>query len=109
MIFFKAEPPEFTSDHRKQLQDFLESDAGQVALAWIVHNAPQLLDGGDVNKTLVASGEVKGYHKALSELISLTYEKPGKSSDTASEAFPDLEDDSKWEEGSSVRPRQPKS
>lgn len=107
MTFYKSEPPEWTSDHRKLLQDFLESDAGQIALAWVAHNAPSLLDGSDVNKTLVASGEVKGFNRFLSELISLTYEKP-TSEAPASTSFPDLDDNSKWKDTDAERPRQPK-
>jgi hypothetical protein len=107
MTFFKSEPPEFTSLHRKALQDFLESETGQIALAWVAHNAPQLLDGTDVNRTLVASGEVKGFNRFLTELISLTFEQP-KKSEAASETFPDLDDDSKWDKSETERPRQPK-
>jgi hypothetical protein len=110
MTFIAQEPPEFNSDHCKILRDFLNSETGQIAIAWVVHNRPALLDGGDVNKTLVSCGEVKGFDRFLSELISLTYEKPVKT-EPENAAFPDLDNDAAWpKEGPEAeRPRQPKS
>lgn len=94
-MLLHREPPDWNSDHAKLLRDFLESEAGQLALAWVSHNAPTLLDGSDVHKTLVASGEVKGYGRALAELVSLTYEKP-KVEQEPTPNFPDLDDDAQW-------------
>jgi hypothetical protein len=90
-----SEPKDWTSDNRKQLQVFLESDTGQLALAWLASRAPELLDGTCVNRTLVASGCVKGYNKALTELVSLTREQPTEVLPPLE--YPDLDDDSKWD------------
>lgn len=112
MIPIQSEPSEWTSDDCKFLRDFLNSVSGQKALAWVSHNAPVLGDGGDVNKTLVTCGEVRGFGKALAELISLTYEKPLKVQDNAgvNETFPDLDNDAAWpaDGPAAERPRQPK-
>lgn len=95
MIFPTATTPAaWTSDHAKQLKTFLATDAGQLALQWVAHFCPPLLDGDHINKTLVASGAVKGYQDALSQLIALTYEQP--KDEVASDNYPSLDDDSAW-------------
>lgn len=107
MIPTQAEPPEWTSDHAKTLRDFLHSDTGRLALDWVEHNSPTLLDGSDVNRTLVSCGEARGFTRAVSELISLTYEKPVSTTTPAPE-FPDLDDDKQWNSETDERPREPK-
>lgn len=56
---------------------------------------PSLLDGSDVNKTLVASGVVKGWGDSLRALLNLTVEQPAPVK--APEAYPSLDDESAWE------------
>lgn len=89
------QPTEWTSDNRKILETFLESETGKLALAWVEFHAPKLLDGSDVNRTLVASGCVKGYADAVSELISLTGEQPPEVQPPNS--YPDLDNDALWD------------
>lgn len=89
-----AEPKDWTSEHRKILQGFLESETGQLTLAWLAAHSPELLDGSDVNKTLVASGCVKGYNKALSEILSLTREQPVEAAPAT--GYPDPDNDALW-------------
>jgi|GEM_PF-3955086 len=101
--FSSSQPADWDSVHAENLKAFLTSDSGQLALAWVSYFAPALLDGSDVNRTLVASGEVKGYTAALSNLLALTREAP-QPSKPAQEEFPDLEDDSKWDQSQNQRP-----
>lgn len=89
-------PSDWSSVHRKTLQDFLESETGRLTLQWLAYEAPELLDGCDVNKTLVASGAVKGYGKALENLFRLTKEQPAEVSAPSRTEYPSLDDDSAW-------------
>lgn len=105
MIFPPSKAPkEWTSEHAQLLKLALESDAVKLALDWVAFHAPKLLDGSDVNKTLVASGEVKGYSNALAELFSLTVEQPAEVAPP--ENYPDLDNDSLWPEKNPT-PNQP--
>jgi len=99
-----SQPPDWDSVHAENLRIFLRSDSGQLAMEWVSYFAPELLDGSDVNKTLVASGEVKGYTRAIGNLLSLTREAPQPAS-TPTDEFPDLDDNEKWSEEQNSRPR----
>lgn len=94
ILFDDAPPQEWNSEHAAALKAVLESDIVKLALQWVAFHGPKLLDGTDVNKTLVASGEVKGYSNAIKELFSLTREQPAEVQPP--EAYPSLDDDSKW-------------
>lgn len=98
MLFQQRALPEWSSDDAAQLKLFLESNVGQRALAHVLDEKPSLLDGSDVNKTLVASGNVRGFVLAIESLFRLTYEQPtqDKQADTD---YPDLDDESKWKDG----------
>ena len=85
---------EWTSVEAKALRDFLESDVGKKLLTLCALQAPSLLDGADVNKTLVASGERKGFDSLLEFLVNLTIESPSES--PVSKEYPDLDDDTQW-------------
>lgn len=94
IISFDTVPPEWTSDHAKSLRDFLESPAGALALEWTLYNSPALPDGSEVNKTLVSTGEYKGYVAALKSLINLTKEQPKEVQEELN--YPPLDDESAW-------------
>ncbi len=85
---------EWTSVEAKGLRDFLFSDAGKKLLTLCISQAPSLLDGADVNKALVASGERKGFEFLLDYIVGLTIEPPPKP--VESSEYPSLDDDSKW-------------
>lgn len=87
-------PRKWTSVEAKILRDFLNSEVGRLALEWTAFKAPELLNGSHQVKTLVASGEVKGYQGALSTLWNLTVEQPAEAK--TSEAYPSIDDDSAW-------------
>lgn len=88
---------EWNSTHAEALKKFLESEAGIRALSYVVSMRPTLLDGGDVNKTLVRNGEVKGFDLCLTELFSLTQEQP-KADAPPGVTYPPLDDDSQWDD-----------
>jgi hypothetical protein len=91
------EPPEWTSDDALSLKGFLESSTGNKLAKTLAFLAPNLLDGEHKNKTLVASGVVKGYAEAVENIFSLTTSRP-KELEPKSENYPSLDDDSKWTE-----------
>jgi len=90
--------PEWNSEDARLLKALLASEIFQKALVHIAEQGPSLLDGADINKTLVASGEVKGYSTCIQNLFQLTYEQPDPG--PVSETYPDLEDESKWDKTS---------
>lgn len=100
--FSDATVAEWTGDHAQNLRTMLASETFQLALAHLGQIAPSLLDGADVNKTLVASGEVKGFNAAISFLFSLTRQQP-KATPTSAQ-YPDPDDDAAWDEKDSTRP-----
>lgn len=58
-------------------------------------SVPTLFEGGEVNRILIRSGEVRGVQLVLSNIYSLAYPPPAAPVETA--AYPDLNDDSAWE------------
>ena len=88
--------PEWTVDDALALRNFLSSLSGLRAMSWLRYWAPVLLDGEHKNKTLVASGQVKGYNEAIEFLRSLTEENPVPDEPKAVSEYPDLDDDKKW-------------
>jgi len=85
---------EWDSTDAANLKAFLSTETAEKAFAIVADMAPSLLDGGDVNKTLVRSGEVKGYAAAISNLFELVTKKP--ESQPVSETYPDLDNDALW-------------
>lgn len=84
---------ESTDAHK--LKEFLETPTGQKVIQHLSDSIPSLLDGADINRTLVRSGEVKGAQLIFSSLISLTVEQPEQPKQQ--ETYPDLSDESAWE------------
>jgi hypothetical protein len=91
----KQETPWESSD-ASALRLFFESKTGQRALTHLNDLIPSLLDGSDVNKTLVTNGEVKGWNNALRALLNLTIEQPAPIK--IPEAYPSLDDEDAWKE-----------
>ncbi len=91
---------DWSSEDAKRLRDFLESETGKKVLAHTGDACPALMDGGDVNKTLVRNGEVKGFQLALSTLTNLTTEKPADLETPSN--YPSLDDDRAWKDEAST-------
>lgn len=94
MILQTEKLPDWSSDQAATLKEFLQSETGQAAIAHVLSERPSLLDGADVNRTLVASGEVKGFTTAIESLFRLTYEQPAP--EVISNEYPDLDDEAQW-------------
>lgn len=96
--------PAWDADDAKVLRFFLECPTGLRAMAWLKYWAPELLDGSHKNKTLVASGVVKGYTEAIENLRSLHVENPIPDDGLVqSNEYPSLDDDTKWSEAENKR------
>jgi hypothetical protein len=92
---------DWTSGHATVLRQFLESPEGRDALALLASFRPALLDGAHQVKTLVRSGEVKGYELAITTLLSMVtpeFEKSLHKPKELEQSYPDLDDDTKWKE-----------
>lgn len=90
-------PQEWSSADAIALRTFLESVSGQRFLFHLAEDCPELLGSGDTNNVLIRSGEVKGYSKGLKNVLSLTIEPP-QSVAPVSSNYPDLDDESKWDD-----------
>jgi hypothetical protein len=88
------------------LQSFLESPVGQKVLCILHDTIPPLLDGSDVNKTLVQSGRVSGAQLIFDSLVSLIVEVPVELQPPAKqeESYPDLENEAAWEKYDAEQP-----
>lgn len=95
LIPTSGDAPEWISENASELKSFIASDTGQKLLELLSYNAPNLLDGGDVNKTLVASGKLDGFMSAVDFILGLRTHRPPEATPKA-DAYPSLDDDSKW-------------
>lgn len=82
---------------------FLNSVTGRRLIPKILEAAPTLLDGGDVNKTLVRNGEFRGFSEAVRTLLSLQTSTPKQKPDPS--AYPSPEDDVAWADGQRLQPK----
>jgi hypothetical protein len=87
-------PALWDSNNAALLASFLETPTGKLTLQWLQYWAPALADGEHLNKTLVKSGEVKGYLAALENIVSLMVEQPVEAN--PAENYPSIDDASKW-------------
>lgn len=92
MTPFKSD---WNGENAALLRDFLETETGKRMLFHLSENAPELQDGSDNGKTLVASGRVGGYSLALKNLLSLVVEPPQTVPEVHDE-WPDLDNDEAW-------------
>jgi len=88
--------PGWDSEDARKLRELLESATFKKALRIILDEQPELLDGADVNKTLVRNGEVKGFSAALTSIYRLTFEQP--EAQINSTVYPDIDDERFWKE-----------
>jgi hypothetical protein len=96
-------PPEWISEDALNLKSFLDSTTGVKLAQLLSYFAPALLDGEHKNKTLVASGELKGYSSAIEIIFSLRTSRP-KESEPKADNYPSLEDESAWKDETTTNP-----
>jgi hypothetical protein len=93
----------WTSDDEANWATFLTTKTGSRLIPKLAERAPALLDGADVNMTLVRNGEFRGFQLSMSALLDLSHSQPVPQ-DTIATTYPDLTDDSKWGDGEKLNP-----
>lgn len=78
----------WTSEDVALLRAFLETRCGEKIIPMLAQSAPTLFDGGEINRLLVRSGELRGYQSALREINFLAYPPPAPAKEP--NAYPDL-------------------
>lgn len=86
----------WSSDDEAHWNSFLLTETGKRLLPKLAEKVPALLDGGEINRLLVRSGEVRGFQLAISSLLDLTHSPPLPTKEPM--AYPPLDDDSHWNE-----------
>jgi hypothetical protein len=94
---------DLTGEDLLALRAFLDSPAGTRFFPQLLDGVPSLLDGADVNKSLVRMGEVRGWQEALKRIISLAY--PPEPLKPEPVMYPSLVDDSAWSDGQKIEPQ----
>lgn len=94
---------DWTSIEAAEWKSFLRSKTGEKFLQALALEEPELLDGGDVNRSLVRSGEVRQHKILIAVLLSLANEPVKYNDQTPSSSYPPLDDDSKWNDGLKLR------
>jgi hypothetical protein len=82
-------------------QKFLATQHGSRLIPKLLESAPELLDGEDVNKTLVRNGELRGWQAAVRTLITLSHAQP-RLPDQTQNNYPAPEDDRQWADGEKI-------
>lgn len=86
--------PVWQSEDAQKLKEFLDTQTGNRMLSNLAAQIPSLLDGSHVNKTLVTSGEVKGWTDTLQAIFSLLTIQPPQPKPV--DNYPPIDDDAYW-------------
>lgn len=99
---------QWSSDDVANWAAFLRTQTGSRLIPKILEVAPALMDGADVNKTLVRNGERRGFEQAIERMIQITsVEKSAADVRSPATAYPPLEDDTAWPETEPLNPETP--
>jgi hypothetical protein len=89
-----AQPLDWSSIDSDNFSKFLDTETGKRLLPKLANAAPALFEGGDTNKILIRSGELRGVRIILQEILDLAHPPPPPPA--REDNHPDLLDDSKW-------------
>jgi hypothetical protein len=102
-----AETLPWSSEDEQNWNGFLQTNTGRRLIPKLAEATPVLLDAGDINKILIRSGELRGFQISVRELLALTHSQPLPPNPTP--AYPDLEDDTQWNDQQKIeRPQKTK-
>lgn len=90
-----AQPLDWSTIDSDNLSKFLDTDTGRRLVPKLAAAAPPLFDGGDTNKILIRSGELRGCRIVLQEILDLAHPPPPLPQ--REDAHPPLEDDKYWQ------------
>lgn len=91
----------WTSEDIKSLRDFLSTQTGSRFLSKLAETVPPLFKKGDTNEVLIRNGEVSGSQDILKNIILLSRPLPTVQNQETS--YPELTDDSKWQDGEKIQ------
>lgn len=100
-----ANPSDWTQIDAENLAKFLETETGKRLFPKLVEHVPTLFDGGETNRILIRSGEVRA-HNAMLETILLLAHPPPPPAPPVSE-YPPLTRDEAWNDGQRLDPETP--
>lgn len=89
------EPNKWDSDDAKILKDFLASTTGAIALQHVLYAMPAFSDANP-HATLVSSCLREGYQRAVQALLDLQTIRPPQAEPESN--YPDLDDNTKWQD-----------
>lgn len=84
----------WSSDDEFRWNAFLQTETGKRLIPKLAERLPTLLDGGDVNRVLIRSGETRGFQQAVAVLLELTHSPPPPPKTEIS--YPPLDSDEHW-------------
>jgi hypothetical protein len=89
------QPPVWNKDAAALLKQFIESPVGETFLANLTFIRPALLVGTpDPNAVALRASQVAGYEQCMNAIFTLM--EPPTEEVQLSEAYPPLDDDSRW-------------
>lgn len=83
-------------------RQFLGTRAGSRLIPKLLEHIPALLPSGDTNAILIRNGEVRGWTEAGRTLLALAV--PAPEMKQVESPYPDLTDDSQWNDGQKIQP-----
>lgn len=84
-------------------QNFLRTQTGSRLIPKLLEEAAVPLRKGDTNEILIRNGELAGWQDCVNRLLILSHAQPRSSTpDPVSTEYPDLRDDSKWQDGQTL-------
>lgn len=89
-----ADPLSWTTIDSDNFAKFLDTETGRRLIPKLADAAPPLLDGGDVNRILIRTGELRGFQLSLKEILFLAHPPPPPPQ--REDNHPPLEDDKYW-------------
>lgn len=97
-----ANPSDWTAPDAENLVKFLETETGKRLIPKLVESEPALLDGGDVNRILIRSGEVRAFKAMIEALFNLAHPPPPPPQPITE--YPPLTKDEAWNDGQKLTP-----
>ena len=98
-----ANVDEWTTTDEERLAAFLDTPTGKRLIPALIKEAPELLEGGEINAILIRSGKVLAFQKMVETLIFLAH-SPRQVQQTEAKNYPALEDDAAWNDGQKITP-----
>lgn len=104
-----ARAMDWTSVDEENFGKFLDTETGRRLIPRLLEGVPQLSDGGDTNRLLIRSGEVRGWQACVRDLLMLSHAQPQQAGVAQNQAYPPLEQDEAWNDGQKIENTNPQA